>query len=55
MKKENDAGEAVKGLAEMTYVFFKHCLDLGASTNEASEMTRAYISALLDASGNGDE
>lgn len=54
MAKEVDAEEAVKALAEMVFVFYRHCLDLGASPFEAYGMTRAYVSAMIGANGGKD-
>ena len=48
--------EAIKALAEMTFVFYRHCLDLGASPSEACGMTKAYIEAALGSSrGKAEE
>lgn len=55
MAKEVDAVEAVKALAEMTFIFYRHCLDLGASPREADGMTRAYISAALGTNGRKED
>lgn len=55
MAKEVDAVETVKALAEMVFVFYRHCLDLGASQREACGMTKAYISALLDSGGRKED
>lgn len=56
MAKEVDAVEAVKALAEMVFIFYRHCLDLGASQREACGMTKAYIEAALGSSrGKAEE
>lgn len=46
MGKEIDGISAVKALAEMTYIFFTHLLEVGATIQEASAMTSAYIQAI---------
>lgn len=51
MDRKMEAIDALKAMAEMTYIFFKHLLETGATMPEATAMTSAYISALLSNPG----
>ena len=42
-----EALAGVGAIAEMCVVFYQAALEAGANKNEAAELTRAYIAALL--------
>ncbi len=52
MDPKTEAIDALKAMAEMTFIFFKHLLETGATMQEATAMTTAYIAAMISNPGN---
>lgn len=55
-----DPESAIKSIAEMTFIFYRHVVSLGADIREANGMTAAYIEAMVFGGGkhadeSGDE
>ena len=44
---EKELVESINALAEMTFIFYRHCLDIGATDQEAASMTHAYLAAIM--------
>ena len=44
---EQEAIDAVNVLAELAYIFFQHCLEIGSNVEEASSLTQAFIHAMM--------
>lgn len=47
--------EAIKAIAEMVFIFYRHLISLGADAREATAMTTAYIEALTFGGHHTDE
>ena len=42
-----DPESAITSIAEMTFIFYRHVVSLGADPKEAAAMTAAYIEAMV--------
>ena len=42
-----DPEAAIKSIAEMTFIFYRHVVSLGADAREAIAMTSAYVEAMV--------